>query len=496
MSHSNEEPCIVWFRQDLRLQDNPALHAAVNSGRIIPVYILDDINSRPWQIGAASRWWLHHSLQALNRSLNDQLLVLQGDALTLLPELAATLKAKAVYWNRCYEPWRIQRDRLLKERLTQQGVACHSSNASLLWEPWHIAKQDGTPYQVFTAYYRRGCLQAPPPGQPLVAPAQLPFYSLPADTNALPGSALQGSPGIDALRLLPSIPWDTEMRQTWQIGEQAAQASLNEFLCNGLDSYRLGRNFPAQARVSRLSPYLHFGEISPRQVWHAALGESSIRGLEQDLDCFLSELGWREFSYYLLYHKPDLPSVNIQRKFNHFPWRDHSPDLQAWQQGQTGFPLVDAGMRELWQTGYMHNRVRMVAASFLVKNLHLPWQQGARWFWDCLVDADLASNSASWQWVAGCGADAAPYFRIFNPLTQSEKFDSTGSYIRRFVPELAALPDNYLHKPLQAPAAVLHQAGIRPGQDYPYPIVDLQQSRAQALTAFRKLREPAGQALT
>ncbi|MDO9317436.1 MAG: deoxyribodipyrimidine photo-lyase [Gammaproteobacteria bacterium] len=468
---------IVWFRQDLRLSDNPALSAAAEHGSVLPVYILDDIHSGEWTMGGASRWWLHHSLQRLNESLQRRLLVLRGDPLQLLPALAQQSGASAVHWNRCYEPWRIQRDSLLKEHLQGASVTVHSHNSALLWEPWLVLKSDQTPYQMFTPYYRRGCLNAVAPRLPLPVPVSL----------ALQETTGAGAAGIEALQLLPTIPWDRTMVATWQIGEQAAQRRLQDFLDTGLVGYREGRNIPQRPNVSRLSPHLHFGEVSPQQVWAQAQQAGLEQHAEDDLDCFLSELGWREFSTYLLYHRPSLTRENLQRRFDRFPWGDDRALLQAWQRGATGYPLVDAGMRELWQTGYMHNRVRMVAGSFLVKNLLTHWHRGEDWFWDCLVDADLASNSASWQWIAGCGADAAPYFRVFNPVTQSEKFDPQGVYIRRYVPELARMPDKYLHDPSSAPGAVLSAAGVVLGREYPRAIVDLKESRERALAAFKTL---------
>lgn len=474
----------MWFRQDLRLSDNPALTAAASADDVLAVYILDDINSEREAMGAASRWWLHHSLNALNASLNGNLLVLQGDPLTLIPALAKAVGSTQIHWNRCYEPWRVQRDKVLKEQLNAQSIEAHSYNASLLWEPWQVQKKDGTPYKVFTPYFRRGCLQAIPPRRPTPAPKTLSL-----STQTIPSSYLGhlGTKGIHALALLPTIAWDTTMQSTWNIGELAAQKRLTDFLQSGLDNYKDGRNFPERDNVSRLSPHLHFGEISPNQVW----GESHQVGLmehfDNDLDCFQSELGWREFSHSLLYYNPALPTGNLQTKFDRFPWANDKASLEAWQKGQTGYPLVDAGMRELWQTGYMHNRVRMVVGSFLVKNLLLHWHHGRAWFWDCLVDADLAANSASWQWIAGCGADAAPFFRVFNPVTQSERFDANGTYIRQYVPELSALPNKYLHNPSAAPSHILEQANISLGKDYPRAIVDLKTSRERALAAFKSL---------
>lgn len=478
---------LVWLRQDLRLRDNPALYDACNNGAVIPVYILDDTNSGDWAMGGASRWWLHHSLQALSASLGDRLLVLKGDPLTLIPRLVKTLKVDDVYWNRCYEPWRINRDSLLKKQLNDNGTVVYSSNGSLLWEPWRILKDDQTPYRVFTPFYRRGCLKAEPPAQPLPAPRQLKQAVVDATTHGDWLSGRSGQAGIDQLGLLPTIPWDRTMTATWQIGESAAWQRLQQFLDTGLDGYKDGRNFPARPKVSRLSPYLHFGEISPRQVWHEAQSAGAAGGLENDLDTFLSEIGWREFSYSLLYHNPELPRKAIQKRFNDFPWQTNTERLRAWQQGRTGMPLVDAGMRELWQTGYMHNRVRMVVGSYLVKNLLLHWHEGEDWFWDCLVDADLPNNSASWQWIAGCGADAAPYFRVFNPVLQSRKFDKDGDYLRQYLPELASLPDKHIHAPFEAPADVLRSAGVSLGENYPNPVVDLKASREAALAAFKSL---------
>lgn len=474
----------MWFRQDLRLSDNPALVAAAKNGTVLPIYILDDVNAQQWAMGGASRCWLHESLCRLNESLDNTLLVLTGDSQKLIPLLARHYQSDNVLWNRCYEPWRIRTDSNIKSELLSAGIASHSFNGSLLWEPWTVTKADKSPYQVFTPYYRRGCLKAPQPRTPMPSPASLSLWTGQVKHSQL-GSV--GREGINALCLLPTIDWHREIHSHWKIGELAAQQRLADFLDDGLVDYREGRNFPAKANVSRLSPHLHFGELSPNQVWHQAQIVGSHSQAEDDLDCFLSELGWREFSYYLLYHRPQLPQEPIQAKFSRFPWLLDSANVQAWQRGLTGFPLVDAGMRELWRTGYMHNRVRMLVGSFLVKNLLTHWHVGERWFWDCLIDADLASNSASWQWIAGCGADASPFFRIFNPITQSKKFDETGAYIKRFVPELAALPAKYIHAPWEAPREILESAGVELGQNYPLPIVDLKSSREDALVAFKSL---------
>lgn len=473
-------PIIVWFRQDLRLQDNPALTAAHESGApILPVYILDDINAGAWKMGGASRIWLHHSLHALNKSLNGHLYVAAGDAAQIIPALAKKMGAGAAHWNRCYEPWRIVRDKNIKTILEDSGITAESFNGSLLWEPWEIKKADGTPYKVFTPFFRKGCLQAKEPRTPLPRPARLTYADAPKDAIS-----------IDALNLLPTRPrWDKDMVTHWTIGEDGAQKRLADFLDDGLSGYKDGRNVPAQNNVSRLSPHLHFGEISPNTAWHAAQGYGMAHHLERDMDCFLSELGWREFSHSLLYYNPTLVWDNLNTKFNAFPWTDSDThDVNDWQRGMTGYPIVDAGLRELWQTGYMHNRVRMIVGSFLVKHMLTHWRRGELWFWDTLFDADMANNAASWQWIAGCGADAAPYFRIFNPIIQGEKFDPDGAYVRRFVPEIAALPDKYLHKPWDAPPALLAEAGITLGSTYPAPIVDHADARTRALEAFQNAR--------
>ncbi|MBW6508647.1 MAG: DNA photolyase family protein [Desulfuromonadales bacterium] len=475
-----DTPVIFWFRQDLRLADNPGLTAAAQQGAVIPVYILDDEESGHWRMGSASRWWAHRSLHQLEQQLQGRLLFFSGKAEDILQRLTRAVGAEKVFWNRCYEPWRIARDRRIKETLNQTGIGVQSFNASLLWEPWEVLKGDATPYKVFTPYYRKGCLGRTVPRPPLEQAPALHFYSA---TN------ISGGCPLAALALLPSQPWHKKLEQHWQPGEKGAHQRLNDFIAGGLDGYRQGRDFPALEQTSRLSPHLHFGEISPHQIRQALLTAAATENIpEADLDHFFSELAWREFSYYQLYHNPHLPESPLRAEFQRFPWLKDEGGLRSWQGGLTGYPLVDAGMRELWQTGFMHNRVRMVVGSFLVKNLMLPWQQGESWFWDCLVDADLASNAASWQWVAGCGADAAPYFRIFNPVTQGQKFDSHGDYVRRYIPEIAALPDKYLHAPWTAPIALLEQANIVLGRDYPLPLVDLKASRQRALDAYQQMR--------
>lgn len=476
----SDGPVIFWFRQDLRLADNPALTAAAQQGAVMPIYILDDEDSGRWRMGGASRWWAHRSLQKLEQQLQGHLLFFSGKAGDILPGLIRAVGAEKVFWNRCYEPWRIDRDRQIKENLNLAGIVVQSFNASLLWEPWEVLKGDGTPYKVFTPYYRNGCLGRNVPRSAAEPVPALRFYS---------AANIPGAGSLEALGLLPSQPWHKKLEQHWQPGEDGAQQRLKAFVTVGLEGYRRGRDFPALEQTSRLSPHLHFGEISAHWIRQSLL-TAAARGnvAEDDLDHFFSELAWREFSYYQLYHAPHLPDSPLRAEYQCFPWMQDEIGLSCWQRGLTGYPLVDAGMRELWQTGFMHNRVRMVVGSFLVKNLLLPWQQGERWFRDCLVDADLASNSASWQWVAGCGADAAPYFRIFNPVTQGQKFDPHGDYVRRYVPEIAALPDKYLHAPWTASAALLEQANIVLGRDYPLPIVDLNTSRQRALDAYQQMR--------
>ncbi len=469
----SERIAIHWFRQDLRLLDNPALTKAAEHAVVLPIYILDDDNAGNHVMGGASRWWLHHSLQALNKSMGKKLSVYYGNPQTILDDILKRFDVEAVYWNRCYEPWRMNRDTLIKKNLKKQGIEVYTCNGSLLWEPWDIKKDDGTPYKVFTPFYRRGCFNAVAPMSPLPKPERVNYID---DKNHL---------GINALGLLPKIPWDKQFETHWDIGEEAAHKRFEAFVDEGLSFYKDGRNLPSKPYVSRLSPYLHFGEISPNQLWHAvrSIGEN------KHIEHFCSELGWREFSYSQLYHNPELPHKNLQSKFDAFPWVENTDHLHAWQIGKTGIPIVDAGMRELCQTGYMHNRVRMIVGSFLVKNIRLHWHHGERWFWDNLIDADLANNSASWQWIAGCGADAAPYFRIFNPVTQGQKFDPDGEYVRQYIPEIASLPNKYIFNPWEAPELILKAADIELGSTYPKPIVDLKKSRELALQAFRSLKK-------
>ncbi len=476
---------IIWFRQDLRLADNPALVEAFKCEKILPIYIFDTTLPQNEKLGSASKCWLHYALESLEKSLqanfNGNLFFYLGPPLQIFKKLLDKHNISAVYWNRMYDGYSIKRDTEIKAFLKEQNIEVESFNGSLLWEPWTIKKSDGTPYKVFTPYYRRGCLNADEPHQVYAKPN---FKSNSKDEKKFIRD--KDSLALEKLNLLPEISWYEKIKKHWDISEEGAIKNLNSFIENALHDYKEGRNFPAKPFTSKLSPYLHFGQISPHQIWQALklLPEAQH---DENMDCFCSELGWREFSYSLLFYNKDLQVKNLRERFDNFEWLYDEEQLLAWQKGQTGIPIIDAGMRELWQTGYIHNRVRMLVGSFLVKNLRLHWHHGERWFWDCLVDADLASNSASWQWIAGCGADAAPYFRIFNPVTQSEKFDSEGEYIRKYVPEIAKLPNKYLSKPWTAPEKILEEANIELGKTYPKPIVDLKISRQEALDAFKQI---------
>lgn len=461
-------PAIVWFRNDLRLADNPALTAAAQSGApLIALYVLDDESAGDWRMASASRWRLHHSLVSLQGDLAQlgvTLVLRRGRAEFVLEGLIAESGARAVYWNRLYEPWAMRRDGEIKSRLRGQGVSVESFNGSLLFEPTKLRNKQGDAFKVFTPFWK-ACLAAEPPEAPLPAPTKL---------RAAP--AVQ-SDALDDWRLLPTTPnWAKGWDALWSCGENAAMQRLADFKRHALKDYKDARDFPGRDGVSRLSAALHFGEISPRQIW---------RNVDHAVGAaFLREIGWREFCHHLLVANPDMPDVALDKSFNDFPWAYDEAHLTAWQKGQTGYPMVDAAMRELWQTGFMHNRARMIAGSFLVKHLLLKWQEGERWFWDTLIDADLANNSGGWQWIAGCGADAAPYFRVFNPVLQGEKFDADGAYVRRYVPELARLDAKWIHKPWEAPESALRAAGVKLGETYPLPIVDHAKARARALAAY------------
>ncbi|HEX5033564.1 MAG TPA: deoxyribodipyrimidine photo-lyase, partial [bacterium] len=462
------------FRNDLRLDDNPALEAAAQRGAVLPVYIWAPREEGAWPPGAASRWWLHQSLLAFGKDLKKKSLSLVlriGPTLPQLRDLLVETGADAVYWNRRYEPAGRERDEKIQRALRAEGFAAESFQASLLFEPWEIKTQGGGPYQVFTPFWR-ACLAKPEPDPPI------------PKRRRLQGSSVElASLSLEYLKLEPEYEWAKGIAKAWRPGEAGAVRELGRFLDQAIERYPKDRDRPALTGTSRLSPHLHFGEISPRRIWHELRSHSAA--------VYLKELGWREFAHHLLFHFPQTPQDPLRRDFERFPWRSDARALKAWQRGKTGYPLVDAGMRELWRTGWMHNRVRMIVASFLVKDLLLPWQEGARWFWDTLVDADLANNTLGWQWSAGCGADAAPYFRVFNPLSQGEKFDPGGRYLRKWLPELAKLPDRWIHRPFAAPAEVLAKAGIELGRTYPFPLVDHGDARAFALRAFHAMKKLA-----
>ncbi|MBS0289641.1 MAG: deoxyribodipyrimidine photo-lyase [Proteobacteria bacterium] len=470
-------PVIVWFRQDLRLNDNPALVAAAKTkGPILFVYILDE-SQQCWEMGKASCWWLHASLEQLAISITKyyhaQLILLKGNPQELLEDLIKTSAAQAVYWNRCYEPGVIARDTAIKQFLKQRNIEVFTFNSALLHEPWEYQNRSKQPFKIFTPFWKT--LQTMPLRQPLAIPKNIRSFKKLTSLS------------LEQLSLLSNYPWYEKLQNYWQAGENSASHQLKLFLKSGIKGYQILRNRPDLYNTSRLSPHLHFGEISPVKIWSTC--QQTLEkdpSLNQDISCFLSELAWREFSYHLLYYQPTLPDKPYRAAFNKFTWEKNEQALKSWQQGLTGYPIVDAAMRELWETGWMHNRSRMIVASFLTKHLLQPWQLGEAWFWDTLVDADLANNAASWQWVAGSGTDAAPYFRIFNPELQAHKFDPQGEYIKKWVPELKLLPINYIHAPWKAPSAVLEKADITLGKTYPKPIIEHNFARKRALEAYRK----------
>ncbi|MEO6608503.1 MAG: deoxyribodipyrimidine photo-lyase [Aestuariivirga sp.] len=460
---------LVWFRQDLRLSDNACLATAAVKGPIIPVYILDDETPGQWRWGGASRWWLHHSLESLGKKIS--LVLRRGQSDVELEKLIKETGVTSLHFTRDYTPWSAGLERRVKDICDKQGVECHRHGGFLLHEPESIRNGMGEVYKVYTPFSRVCFAKGEPPS-----------------ARPVPQLNFAQSVASDALtdwNLLPQHPnWATGFSESWQPGEQGAQAQLAKFLDEGLIDYAEGRDRPDQNFTSRLSPHLHWGEISPRQVWHATRqAMASANGkLDGSGEKFLKEVLWREFSYHLLHLFPQLPERPFKAEFADFPWIEDKAALHKWKKGQTGYPIVDAGMRQLWATGIMHNRVRMIVASFLIKDLLIPWQQGAAWFWDTLVDADIASNSASWQWVAGCGADAAPYYRIFNPVLQGRKFDPRGDYVRRWVPELSGVPEPFIHAPWEMP---------NPPSSYPKPMVNHDAARKAALEALKHIKRDA-----
>lgn len=476
-----DSTAIVWLRRDLRLNDQPALALArEHARRIVFAYIHAPAEEAPWEPGGASRWWLHHSLAALGKDLAAQgqrLIIRRGPTLPALTDLVRETGATLVTWNRLYEPATIARDKALKAALRDGGTQAESCNGSLLFEPWEIRTDKGDPYRVFTPFWKR-CLRELPQLAPPAPPSDL-GQPTPGTLRSIP---------LTSLGLLPRLPWADEFASHWQPGEAGAHRLVEQLADSIVVRYPDTRNRPDVTGTSRLSPHLHFGEISPRQIVAALAPAAVTAQAEAGTDAYVRELGWREFAHHLLFHFPHTPERPLDTRFEKYQWESQPAWLDAWQRGQTGYPIVDAGLRELWQTGWMHNRVRMIAASLLVKNLQTNWLEGARWFWDTLVDADLANNTLGWQWTAGCGADAAPYYRIFNPVLQSERFDPDRRYLRKWVPELAALPDQWIHRPWEAPAPILKAAGVELGRSYPAPVVDFRASREQALAGYAGIR--------
>ena len=476
---------ILWLRRDLRLRDNPALDAAVGLGRpIIFVYVSDDADSGDWAPGGASRWWLHGSLSALSTTIEacgNRLILKTGSAQTVIEKLLSETGATSVYWNRRYEPWARKRDEEIKSMLKNKGIEARSFNAGLLQEPWTVTTQIGGPYKIFTPFWK-ALRMLGEPKSPKTAPRKL-----------RPPREFPKSDELKLWGLLPTgTDWAGGLRDTWMPGEVAAHSRLDDFIDNAVFDYQDKRNLPGVSGTSCLSPHLHFGEIGPRQIWSAVVSSALAHTgspMPRGVETYLSEIAWREFSYHLLFNFPELASKPLRTEFSQFQWEDDPEGLSAWQRGLTGYPIVDAGMRELWATGWMHNRVRMIVASFLIKDLLIDWRIGGDWFWDTLVDADLASNSASWQWVAGCGAGASPYFRVFNPTIQGTKFDSKGFYVRKWVPEIAKLPNQLIHTPWTAKPIELADAGIKLGYNYPMPIVDHSMARNRALKRYKRIRE-------
>ncbi|MEO1651720.1 MAG: deoxyribodipyrimidine photo-lyase [Pseudomonadota bacterium] len=481
-SGDDARPIIVLFHRDLRLMDHPALVAACETGApVICLYIRDEDAEGRFALGGASKWWLHHALAAHADALEaagNRLILRSGAIVGVLQDIVASHGCGGIYLSRGYEPWVVAREQAIHAAFTEADVAVKRFAGRLLIDPDTIRTKGGAVYKVYTPFWRaifeRGVRA------PIDAPATIRASEKHPDSEDL-----------DSWDLLPTEPnWAEGFEPHWKPGADEGEARFLVFVDLGMAQYDTQRDRPDIDGTSRLSPHYHHGELSVAACYHAADAERSKGGKgATGAETFMKELVWREFSYHLLYHFPHLPTAPFKEQFAEFPWRSDADQLKAWQRGKTGYPIVDAGMRQLYEIGWLHNRVRMIVGSFLTKNLLLPWQDGEAWFWDCLVDADLASNSASWQWVSGSGADAAPYFRIFNPVTQSERYDPEGDYIRRFVPELANMPKKYIHAPWNAPQSVLDRAGVTLGDTYPLPIVDHKETRQRALDAYEKIKK-------
>jgi deoxyribodipyrimidine photo-lyase len=471
-------PTILWFRKDLRLKDNSALKAAIEAGApVIPLFIWSPDESGAWAPGAASKWWLHQALKSLSESFKEvsgEFVLREGDYLGQLRDIIEKTGAKRVYWNRRYESPHRELDASIKRQLREDGIEVESFNSSLLNEPHTAATGGGNPYKVYTPYWKKVKDRMIEP----IAESNidsLKFADPYPETLAL-----------KSLGLLPEMQWHHKFVQHWEVSEAAAQERLEKFLNQPVEGYNQARDIPSEDGTSSLSPYLHWGLIGPRQIMHALKSKRDLG--KEGPEVYAKEIYWREFAYNVLYHFPKTPDAPLHEKYTDFPWEPDANALKRWQRGQTGYPIVDAGMRQLYATGWMHNRVRMVVSSLLVKHLLQDWREGASWFWDTLVDADLASNSLGWQWSAGCGADAAPYFRVFNPITQGKKFDAEGDYVRKWVPEIAKLPNKFIHEPWEAPEGILEYAGVQFGKDYPKPIIDHKEGRARALAALDQFK--------
>lgn len=481
---------IVWFRKDLRLHDNVALYEAAKEGHVIPVYIHAPEEEQQG-MGSAESWWLHNSLKALQLELSTYqvpLILKKGTSLEILQKLLEETGADAVYFNKRYEPKLAVRDQQITDMLRNQEVVVHSFHSHLLFEPGTIKNKQGDVYKVFTPFWKQARQQAVE--QPVPRPGKI--------TTKIPSDCIVGE--LDELELLSGHPWSDKFNRYWCPGEKGAKNKWQDFLLDAIERYDDRRDLPAVEGVSKLSPHLAWGEISPRSIWYQSKerldelsNEEGMGDRYQHIEAYLRQVVWRDFAYHQLVTYPHVINQPLKEEFASFPWLEDAQSFDRWKHGKTGYPLVDAGMRELWETGWMHNRIRMVAASFLVKHLLIHWLDGVAWFRDTLVDHDLANNTMGWQWVAGSGYDASPYFRIFNPILQGEKFDPDGEYIRKWVPELAGLPTKYIFAPWTAPKNVLLKEGIKLGQTYPERIVDHKVGRERALAAYYLMKEKNNQ---